>query len=360
MRWRCSACHTENLGRYKSCQNCTKPKDRERFYDPAQASSAEPSQAVTDAALIEKATAGRDWQCRYCGTHQPARIHECRNCGAPAAEAEQAASYETSAESPATAPAVVARAAAAPRRRSKWPVRLGAALLVVVLALFLLFRTQVVEAEVVARSWEHSVVVERYQIVAGEGFAEKRPREAFDIVRSGERHHHDQRVQDGTERQSYTERVACGEDCSTTSVSCTENDNGFKTCRGGDRVCRTRYCSETRYKDVPKYKSVPVYEPWYTWRAWEWKVNRTVVERGTEEAPRWPSDERIQLGAGCKPGERERTRREPQYEVVFAGEEQERYPYRPRSLEEFSALSSGVKRKIRVGRARETEIVDGR
>lgn len=358
MRWRCAACQTENLGRHKTCQNCSKPKDRERFYDAPETESAATHQAVVDADLVARATAGADWQCRYCGTHQPRRNAECANCGAPATEAEERAKYDGGGESPRTAAAVVTEARRASKRRvPNWAVRLGAVLLVITAALFFLFRTRVVEAEVVERSWEHAVVVERYQIVPGQGFAERRPKEAFDVVRVGERHHHDQRVQDGTQRESYTERVACGEDCSTTSVRCTENDNGFKTCSGGDRVCRTRYCSETRYRDVPKYKNVPVFQPWYTWRAWEWKVHRTVLEKGSEETPRWPADERVALDVGCGPGERERAQRKPTYEIVFTDAERERYLYRPLSLEDFSGLTRGAKRQLQVGRTRNITIV---
>jgi hypothetical protein len=235
---------------------------------------------------------------------------------------------------------------------------LGAVFLCLMLGVFLLVRSHVVEARVIARAWEHTVVVERYQVVPGEGFAEKRPAGAFDVVRAGERHHHDDRVRDGTDRESYTEQVACGEDCSTTSVTCSENDNGFKTCSGGDRVCRTRYCSETRYRDVPRYKNVPVYEPWYRWRAWEWKVARSIVDKGGEETPTWPGDARIELNVHTGPGEKERSRREAKYEIFFQDEDATRHPYRPKTLEEFTALPLGTAKRIRVGRAQDTEIVE--
>jgi hypothetical protein len=379
MRWRCSACHAENLGRHKRCQHCTKAKDVEKFYDAPGAATPSVEQAVTDPLLIAAATAGADWACGYCRVAQPARNDECANCGAPRNDPEHPGIAVVDQGPDATTPAprqedevapaptladVAAQAtreaeAQGARIKRGWTIALAAALaLAGVFGLWLVFRSRVLEAHVVQRAWEHTVVVERYQIVQRESFEENRPAEAFDIVAAGERHHHNDRVQDGTERESYTERVACGEDCSTTSVTCTENDNGFKTCSGGDRVCSTRYCSETRYREVPRYKSVPVYQTWYRWSVWQWKVARMLREKGTTEEPRWPSEAQIALGAGCRAGEQERERREAKYEVVFADEETERHPYRSQSLEEFAALPLGAKRTIRVGRAQETELVD--
>ncbi|HET9958624.1 MAG TPA: hypothetical protein VFQ61_29225 [Polyangiaceae bacterium] len=357
MRWRCSACQTENLGRHKVCQNCTKPKDREPFYDAPEAAQPDPSQGVSDAGLIAKATAGADWCCRYCGSHQPRNTGECKNCGAPEAEASQPASYvsSTAAASSSSAAQDPNLEPSRPRVRRRYIVLAG--LVGLIALLFLVFRSREVEARVVQRAWQHTVVVERYRIVPGEGFSENRPAEAFDVVQRGERHHHNQRVQDGTVRESYSERVACGEDCSTSPVRCSSNDNGFKTCSGGDRVCRTRYCSETRYRDVPRYKDVPVFQTWYSWRVWAWHTDRTLVEKGTEEAPRWPSEVQLHLGAGCGPGEKERTRQEFRYDVEFETPDHDRYPYVAGNLAEFTQLSLGTQKRLRVGRAHKTEIV---
>lgn len=89
MRWRCSACEHENLGRHKQCQHCGKPKDREVFYDaPGEVSRAD---AITDAALLEQATAGADWECAYCGSHQRKDSGACVQCGA-----QQATSIDSS------------------------------------------------------------------------------------------------------------------------------------------------------------------------------------------------------------------------------------------------------------------------
>ena len=89
MRWRCGACQHENLGRFKLCQTCTKPKGQEPFYDADGSSQPHLAQAVTDARLIGLATAGADWECRYCRTRQARRFKRCDNCGAPEHEQDE-------------------------------------------------------------------------------------------------------------------------------------------------------------------------------------------------------------------------------------------------------------------------------
>jgi len=93
MRWRCSTCEHENLGRHKECLNCGKPKGREEFYDAPGTGDSEVSirDAVTDPELIKQAKAGADWECAFCKSHQRRDSGECVECGAPnQAEARKA------------------------------------------------------------------------------------------------------------------------------------------------------------------------------------------------------------------------------------------------------------------------------
>jgi len=369
MRWRCSACQTEILGRYKFCSTCGKPKNDEPFYDAE--ASASPGAAVTDPALLSLATAGRDWVCRFCQNHQSNLHDRCAGCGASRADGAAPARPQPQAAPvrPALSidPEFASRASEqlyerAERRHNRRTLWFGAAVVAFVgllIALAWVFGEHDVEAQVVGRSWAHTVVVERYRVVDGQGFSEDQPSGAFDVSERGTRHHHYDKVADGTTQESYSVRVSCGEDCRTTSVTCRSNDNGFKTCSGGDRVCSTRYCNETRHRTVTRYKSVSVSRSWYTWRAWQWAVQRQLVERGEEEPPRWPSDDEIALDRGCGPGERERSERKASYEVVFADEDAERHPYVPRGLDEFNALSLGTRKVVRVG-GDQTQIVTRR
>lgn len=352
MRWRCSGCQHENLGRYKQCQQCGKAKQGEPFYDAPGNEAPTRADAITDAALIQQATAGADWRCNFCGSHQRRDSGECAQCGAG-----QAHGLQRGAPPARSAQAVAAQASpSGPWQPPRWMIVL-AVLGSVMLGLgWLLFRTWTIDAVVVGRSWKQSIEVERYQITDEEGFTV--PSDGFSQRSLGERHHHDEQVQDGYTTESYTESEACGQDCSTSPVSCTVNDNGFKTCSGGDRVCSTRYCSVSKTRQVPKYKSVPVYQTYYAWKAWRWKHHRSIEDQGEDdEEPTWPDEARVALGAGCTGEEKERATRKGSYKLVLEGEG-ERHEVVLDAEEAFARHPLGAKRELELSRVSEPRLVD--
>ncbi|MBX3275912.1 MAG: hypothetical protein KF729_36990, partial [Sandaracinaceae bacterium] len=84
MHWVCSACGQRNLGRHEKCQRCGDPKDAsERWIMPDDTASAP---TITDPALLAQASAGPDWQCGYCGSHQKRLDGACARCGAAQAD----------------------------------------------------------------------------------------------------------------------------------------------------------------------------------------------------------------------------------------------------------------------------------
>lgn len=509
MRWRCSTCKTENLGRHKTCQHCGKPKGREAFYD----APAHEEIALRDPKLVKQATAGSDWECAYCGSHQRRDSGECAECGAEqgrsrghktkwddgdegpsgqgitdaelaelmakqearivgrarargaptwgapkygnrieklspkeveALKAEQDAEIlrvlfdNPTINAPAdvtrervkdaarqigislgvhrraieevrrkavegvgppgvtddeidelverakrgayrggpddrkadkTPPPIELEPESEPEpeswrppfwtKRKKWAaVGLLAASLIGVLCYFL-FRTRIVDATVTAVQWVHTVEVERYQITSGEGFAEDKPGDAFDVVSVGMRHHHYDRVPDGTKQVPYQEQYQCGENCTTTPRVCSSNQNGFKTCSGGDRVCSPRYCTRTKYRTETKYRDVSVEKMYYHWKVWRWRHHRNVVANGTTDEPHWPSAEQIALNENLGRGEKERERRHTKYVVTFTDTDGDEHSYKPDGLGEFMDLRPGVQKRLRVGVARGTQIVKG-
>jgi hypothetical protein len=352
MLWRCGGCNHENLGRYKQCQRCGKPKQGEPFYDAPGSEDPTQADAVTDAALIQQATAGADWRCNFCGSHQRRDSGECAQCGAG-----QVHALQRGAPAARAARAVDASASkSGPWQPPRWVAVLAIVGSVLLGLGWLLFRTWTVDAVVAERTWTQSIEVERYQVTNEEGFTPAS--DAFDQRSLGERHHHDEQVQDGYETESYTESEACGEDCSTTPVSCTVNDNGFKTCSGGDRVCSTRYCSVNKTRQVPKYKAVPVYETYYAWKAWRWLHHRSIADRGSgDDEPSWPDDARVALGAGCTGGEKERASRRGSYTLVLRADD-DRHEVVLDSAEAFARHPIGAKRKLELGFASEPRLVE--
>src|SRR6185312_3028478 len=121
-----------------------------------------------------------------------------------------------------------------------------------------------VSAQVAGVAWEHSIQVERYRLVAREGFVDERPADAVEPHAAGRRVHHTDKVpdgfateaytetvSDGTRTESYTDQERCGETCTPKPQNCERkckpNKNGFATCKdvctGGGQSCSPKYCA---------------------------------------------------------------------------------------------------------------------
>ncbi|MGE0324597.1 MAG: hypothetical protein AB7K71_32770 [Polyangiaceae bacterium] len=373
MVWTCSSCRRENLGRHMVCQTCGSPKEEHEEYrmpgTPAQLPS------VTDANLLQIAHGGANWRCRYCGSNQRAADGDCANCGGDRARHQQA-SWQGAAK-PATASTVG-------KSGGKGLLALALVAVPVVLALVvcgaLMTRRSSVQAvqapafhteygTIASASWSQSVYVERYQIVEREGFEDAKPKAATDVRSLGQRQHHVDKVPDGFDTQTYTEeepngfrtetyteQEQCGQDCTPLPKSCREvctpQGNGFakcdQVCTGGGESCSPKYCMVTKTRQVPqthmvtktrqvpKFIDVPVMAAYFKWKQWAWEPARTLEEKGSDFAPRWPSDEQIKLGEGLAKGEKERKSERASYSVLYRTATGKEYTYRPKDLPEFT------------------------
>jgi len=401
MTWRCTSCGHQNLGRHMACQGCGGPKDESEQYEmPSDTASAA---TVTDPELLRMARAGANWRCRYCGSDQRTLAGTCAQCGAAQGEGRSTAVVRPTVEAP------------VPGLTRASPLRLGAmvfvcgavAFLVAVLGLLgvrspgrvsqraargtpsLSLPFHFEEASVTGVRWKQTLVVERWQVVPGEGFEEAKPADAFDVHPAGQRFHHKERVvvgqdtqtytetePDGFQTESYTEHEACGQDCTprpqSCSEKCTPNQNGFASCKtvctGGGQDCRTKYCDVPKTRQVPKTKTVtktrqvPRYgdvdrdAPWHTWKVWVWKVARTAEKTGTTPATEWPDEKALAVGKGLGPGQKERVSRKGEYVVELQG------PSGARKLElatgdALASYAAGSKRRVRVWRSGRVEVL---
>lgn len=369
MRWRCSACREENLGRHKKCQNCGKKKGREAFYDTPGTETPTRADAVTDPELIRQAEAGADWECKYCRCHERRDSGECAECGSDQSDSVEHETHWDDGTSSKKGESPQPTVEASPRRytarfmafdwRGHWRWFAGAAgVFAVATVLWLVFRTRVVDASVTSGAWTCAIEVERYRIIAAEGFDEDRPGDAFDVLPLGTRHHHYDQVPDGFRTEHYTVQEPCGQSCTTTPVSCTSNGNGFKTCSGGGTSCSTRYCSVSKTRQVQKYRDVSVRRMWYRWKAWRWTHERTVSETGTHSKRfACPDARRVRLNASVGPGERERAAEHRTFKVTFRDTDGDEHEMAPATVGEFETLAPGRYVKLRVGITRSTEVV---
>ncbi len=439
MLWRCTSCSERNLGRHTLCQRCGQPKTGKEDYEMPGDTSA--SAAISDPALLHLATAGANWRCRFCGSDQRRFDGVCGHCGADQAQGTDLGALP--AEGPGSAgqaqgappgpgmhspqpgwtsprpPSMKERLASLNRGPQGWLLVpfLGVLLLGFIGFCLVVFRGasrsgstatarygptvkdtvppaltyRDVQARLAGASWEHTVQVERYKILPGEGFAEARPADALAVKKSGQRVHHTDRVPDGFSTESYTETVSdgytteryssresCGQTCTsrpqTCSNKCTSGKNGFakcsQVCTGGGQSCTTKYCDVTKTRQVPRtrkvtktrqvprFKNVPVMRDWYTWSAWGWTQERAAKASGSDPETRWPTDAEVALNKGVGKGEKERATRHGTYTIQLTDMEGATHRVSPTSLEDFRRHlgASTFLLRIESGRARVLEI----
>lgn len=423
MTWRCSTCKNRNLGRHMNCESCGKPKDESEEYEmPSDTASAA---TVEDPKLLRMAKAGEHWKCSYCGSHQRALDGGCARCGAGRKQGANAA----------RGPQYPLPGIAAPRvdRAPIWNTKgfrvIALAFVVMVFGMCVVLKKtkpRTVElpsrdihvvtatpprtdfpATVTKATWTRSVVIEQWQLAPHEGFTADLPPNALNIKAAGQHFHHNEdvfdhdetvydevEVPDGYTTETYSERVACGEDCTGSGRTCsqqctprpqncrevcTNSKNGFASCKqvcsgggqdcrevctGTERRCTTRYCNQPRTRQVPKtkkekrprvvkkYRQEPRNAPWSTFATWEWVKVRTAEDRG-EGAPQWPdAGAPKDAGAafddgGIRPGAEREVRKEA-YRIWLKYEDGQEREYDPKSEEELAGLPVGMTVQTRI------------
>lgn len=419
MTWRCSTCRHRNLGRHMNCESCGKPKDESEEYEmPSDTASAA---TVDDPKLLRMAEAGAHWKCEYCGSHQRALDGGCARCGAGRKEGAHAREPLPGIAEP------------APARPPIWTTTGFRVLAVAFVVLFfgtcvMLKKTRPAPdgmpshapvvvtappprtdfpATVTRATWSRTVTIEQWQLAPHEGFTAELPENALNVRPAGQHFHHneevfdhdetvydDVEVPDGYRTETYSERVACGEDCTGTGRSCrqdcrprpqncrevcTDKKNGFASCKqvctgggqdcrevctGTERRCTTRYCDQPKTRQVPKtkkekrprvvkkYRQEPRNAPWSTFSTWEWVKVRTAEDRG-ESTPTWPdAGAPRDAGApfddgGARPGA-EREVRTESYRIFLKYEDGQEREYDPKTEEELAGLPVGMTVQTRI------------
>jgi hypothetical protein len=422
--WQCPSCTDIVAGMTKTCPNCGNFRtEKEEDIWPNDLSQAN---AIRDLKKIAAARSGADWKCAYCKGSQRRLDGRCVRCGSERREGREVhqerkivktdldtnRTFVTNVREPVGSDALVEvepsehpdpfpspkheadpfaaerdpfpkrvrepradtpvsadlRRALRPSFVKRAPYAVVASLAMAFTGLFLwwLLHTRVVDVAVADTHWQRTVHVERYSIYRHESF--EYPNDAFDIENLGERVHHYDHVLVGHHTEHYSERVACGEDCTTPSCyttprNCTSNKNGSATCTGGDtvcpsRTCTTRYCNEDRTRTVDDYEDQPRYRMYHGWKRWEWQHNRDAVTAGSVELKVvWPNAEDLHLGRGLGAKEQEReSGREEQFSVKFSGDD-DTWTYAPACESEFVRFTMKSSHRIRVNHAGSIEVL---
>jgi DNA-directed RNA polymerase subunit RPC12/RpoP len=266
---------------------------------------------ITDEAEIERAKAGPDIHCAYCGARNPATVETCSQCGADLAKGEARASGEVlgahrdkpakrvpcpscGSLNPATAlecancgasmarPEPEPMAHRQPARTQKnycgiiAVVAIAAVVVLVIIFFVLSARTTDVVGRVEDVSWSRSVAVEALGPVTYQSWRDEVPAGAV-LGHCTDKVHH---IQD-------------------------------RPAPSSDAVCGTPYTVDTGsgYGEVVQECRYHVYEDWCQYTVQEWRVVDTVTLEGKDLKPRWPV---LHLG----PDQREGGRQE-RYKCVF-------------------------------------------
>jgi ribosomal protein L40E len=335
LQWTCPNCNGLNPGSASFCQSCgaAQPTDVE-FHLP------ERQELLTDEAKIERAAAGPDIHCPYCGTRNPAGSPECSQCGGDLTTGEVRKSGQVlgafesrpagtvicrncGSENPdqalkcahcgaSLAPepevkAPVAPPAAAPASRGASPLLIAGLVLVAVVIcgalVFMLLRgaqTENLQATVNQVQWELAIPVEALVVV---------------------------------ERTDWRDQVPASADINQCEPQVREvRDNPAPN---AVEVCGTPYTVDSGggFAEVVQDCVYEVYDDYCSYAIQEWQQVDLAVARGQDFSPRWPAP-------SLQSGERLGDTRQETYIVVF-DTGAETYSYQPQNFEDFTDFQPG-------------------
>ncbi|MBK8050103.1 MAG: zinc ribbon domain-containing protein [Anaerolineales bacterium] len=340
LEWTCPRCKGRNPGTQATCSTCGAAQPENVNFETPAAQAA----VTTDQAKIDRAKAGPDIHCGFCGARNPADAKVCKQCGGDLTQGKAreagktvGAYGETDAgakvkckacgeENPAAAvtcakcgaPLGKPAPAAAPAQAAPAPSGLGggsvlifvAIGLIVVLGLcafvFFGFRTSEKTATSTGAHWERSVAIMGMVPVRAQAWQNQLP--------------------------SNANNVSCRSERRSTSSSPQP---------GAREVCGTPYTVDTgtgmgRVVQDCEYE---VYDDYCSYTTLQWAVVNTVVEKGNDFAPRWPA---VNLTGDQKLGTRNETY------VCELNDGKNNYTFTMRTQAEYEECLAGSEWKIEV------------
>lgn len=334
--WTCPACGGRNKGNATVCKHCGAPQPEDvKFEQPAE------EKIIEDAVVIERAKAGPDIHCAFCGTRNPAGSQICARCGADLGEGvARAKGGIVGAHRDEPAPDIVCPFCATPNRATNLKcsncganihepkpappapaqptpksggmnklVLVGIGILIVICfaALFLIFgRTDDVAGQVSNVGWERQIVVLGLAPVSHQDWRDEIPANA-DL---------------GSCRDEVRYR------------SDTQQPNS-------QEVCGTPYTVDTGsgFGEVVQDCEYLVYDAMCAYTTMEMVPVNTLVSSGTGLNPEWPE---LRLEAEQEQGDSSES-----YTITFQADG-ETYRYTTRNFNEFSRFEPGSRWLLKV------------
>lgn len=338
--WICPNCSAKCRGSEQGCSACgaIRGENVEFFCD-------DDAPAITDEEELEKAKAGPDWICQFCGNTSPSASPKCTGCGSYREDGKKRKVIEEKIEAD---KAKDTEETKEPPKPLPMGCKIGCSIFAIFMLILMAFSCQqkAGQLEVLSASWQRSIEREQYQTVRESAWKNEVPSGAREISRSREIRKYNE-IPDGFEEvnETYTEQVKTGE----------KKVKDGKVNLGNGRF-KIKYKTVPIYKDVTKtrrvkrqkYRKEPVYDQKITYEVEKWKPIEKVTASGVDNEPYWP-ETKAAKSTPPKVGDiREGTRKE-EFKVkarrVDNGEEYEfdKIADKPLSLDQFMKLRKGSK-----------------
>lgn len=333
--WICPNCSAKCRGAEQGCSACgaVRGENVEFFCD-------DDAPAITDESELEKAKAGPDWICKFCGNTSPSASPKCTGCGSYREDGKKRQVKEVK-EKPETP-------TAEPPKPLPMGCKIGCSIFAVLLLILMAFSCQQKsgQLEVLSASWQRTIEREQYKTVRESAWKNEVPTGAREISRNREIRKYNE-IPDGFEEvnETYTEQVKVGE----------KKVKDGKVNLGNGRF-------KVKYKTVPEYKSVtktrrvkkqkyrkePVYDTKVTYDIEKWTPIDKVVASGVNDEPHWP-ETKAESSGSTKIGAIREGKKSETFKVkakrVDNGEEYEfdKIGDKPLTLDQFMKLRKGSK-----------------
>jgi hypothetical protein len=314
-----------------------------KFYLP------DDSAEVTEAAALQRARAGADWICAYCGADNPAENAFCSGCGAPRDGTKTREIVEHRFDSPPPP------AAPAKPKSTRWRQGCGLGclgLLALIGLVLYLAAPKKQDLTVTGFHWTRTIAVEELRPVTESAWEGEVPAGARILGSSREVHHVDH-IQTGTRTRTRTvsERVQTGTE--KVKVGTRDLGNGYFEDVYEDRPVYEDRSREESYEE-PVYRDQPVYRRRFRYEIEKWLPGREAKAEGQDRSPAWPDP---RLAARQREGGRKEL-----YEVFFRDAKGKPAYYKAPSEQVWRSFAEGRTYKGKVhgsGEVAEIEVPPG-
>jgi len=291
--WDCPVCGQKAVaGNIMNCPSCGRARGDVKFYmkDGAEETTREENERGDIEYLNEEQTQemdrAPDWYCSFCNSLNTDHAAFCSNCGASRESSES--NYfdqlkkreEAERAEQAAQPKPAAQQA---QKKSRLPLLLIIAAVIIGLIFFMNGSSTQGDLQVTGVAWSRSIPVEQNLQFTESGWSI--PDGGTEVSRAQAIHHYDQVLDHYEQYQVQKSRQVL--DHYETYYTYADRGNGsFEEVAHERPVYRTEYYTETESR--PVYRSVPRYATKYTYTIWRWKQTREAAASGQDQEAYWP------------------------------------------------------------------------